>query len=581
MASPSLQVMAKSMLFVYLLLSFYLAHVYQRYNHDQYWYSSKNLFSSTGNTAQLRKPSAGSSSIPAAFNSILARAKRAQSQCSVSQLEKKKKSNQINGKQKKKVDLPDGHRRLGGETVLAAAVVAPKNMTPMFPTLPEHGIVNAMRYWKQSTSTQPTHYNHDIKCKMPPTKSCNVTSFSIVIMTHNTRRFSKLMVALTDIFPTWREIGMNEIIFVWNAPKRSLVNAAKNATQFVTNETRASYNGAAQLLQWHTDPTHPFRIFYAREHHLKLRNNLLNRYHPSIKPKNEAIVYYDDDGPFLQSDVVVAKSGFELWKRNSDVQVGSSGRYLTFSSGNLFHEFKSQRDLFDATAQNFSPLCLSSKRRQVKYNRDYFSDFDSSIILPTGSIIHRNYLCYIWHPALEEVRKFILDHPTHPDDVFVSLLIAQLSGKGPRQYPSRRKNEAEERIFCDKMKRRYPGTKGICGEKKKNQEDSKNANEGINITTINYHSDVNHRRLLWERTNWFEQRVHAANTLLGYFGTIHPGSVGWCDTSGNSIEPNGSVQHRSNNESNPYLCNPGYPSVELLPWMNKWSSSYKQCLGKS
>jgi hypothetical protein len=49
-------------------------------------------------------------------------------------------------------------------------------------------------------------------------------------------------------------------------------------------------------------------------------NNLLNRYHPSIQPQHEAIVYFDDDGPFHRE--IAMDVGFELWKFNSDVQIG-------------------------------------------------------------------------------------------------------------------------------------------------------------------------------------------------------------------------------------------------------------------
>jgi len=56
--------------------------------------------------------------------------------------------------------------------------------------------------------------------------------------------------------------------------------------------------------------------------------------------------------------------------------------------------------------------------------------------LPSGSIIHRNYLCFIWHPALEELRRYIREHHTHPDDQTVSAIISQLSGKVSSMLPS-------------------------------------------------------------------------------------------------------------------------------------------------
>ena len=61
------------------------------------------------------------------------------------------------------------------------------------------------------------------------------------------------------------------------------------------------------------------------------------------------------------------------------------------------------------------------------------------MVLPSGSMLHSNYLCFLWHPALEEIRNFVLQHPVHPDDVTVSTVVSHLAGKAPRVY-SRRLN---------------------------------------------------------------------------------------------------------------------------------------------
>jgi hypothetical protein len=40
-----------------------------------------------------------------------------------------------------------------------------------------------------------------------------------------------------------------------------------------------------------------FRVFVPIEHGLS--SSLMNRYHPLIRPKSKALLYYDDDGALL------------------------------------------------------------------------------------------------------------------------------------------------------------------------------------------------------------------------------------------------------------------------------------------
>ena len=132
------------------------------------------------------------------------------------------------------------------------------------------------------------------------------------------------------------------------------------------------------------------------------------------------------------------------------------------------------------------------------------------------------------------MRQFISDHRTKPDDMFVSLLISQLSGRGPKLYP----------------RKRYAGYV-----------------KGLNDTSTSNIASINHRRLLWENTKgWFEARTDAANSLMRYFVSIPPPSVGWCAGSPYLFH-NGSQ----------YECRVDYPKMEMLPWMNEWGLSYHQC----
>merc|ERR1719217_461909 len=97
------------------------------------------------------------------------------------------------------------------------------------------------------------------------------------------------------IFPM-KSIGMSEVILVWNTERHVLEEAAARGQDLLHNRTNTTETAAARILGWASDSQNPLRLFYALSHHMT--NNLLNRWNPLIRPSNEALVYFDDDGPF-------------------------------------------------------------------------------------------------------------------------------------------------------------------------------------------------------------------------------------------------------------------------------------------
>ena len=294
--------------------------------------------------------------------------------------------------------------------------------------LPKMGAANAIR--ERTHSSISSTVSHPI-CSMPPAKSCGenatATHFTVVIMSHNTDRFQKLTKALMAMMRDWGEVGLTEIIFVWNAPRSTLEESV--SLNKVADTTTLTSMCAANILKWNADPANPLRIFFALEN--GLQNNLLNRYHPMLAPMNDAVVFFDDDGPFFTISKDNVQAGIELWKRHSDIQVGTYGRHLMFTSDRINnhldvvhsrtlrhhitggastrHETTLEHKTLNENAgpskafhNDFIPLCPDDSANQdLTYHRDDFSDFGSRVILPTGSIIHRKYLCWIWHPAFE------------------------------------------------------------------------------------------------------------------------------------------------------------------------------------
>ena len=426
------------------------------------------------------------------------------------------------------------------------------------PMLPEGGVAIALESWLKDG----TDNNDYPSCYIPPTKSCHVTTYTLIIMSHTTERLQAFMDPLRSMIDTWP--GLTEVIIVWNSPRDTLTRATTS-----DNNNGKDKRYANELLQWNENITHPLRIFFALEN--GLNNNLLNRYHPSLQPKNQAVMYFDDDGPFWSRESMVY-AGFELWKRNSNVQVGGFPRNVRFLSNRMKTlekvNLQSSIDLIQRDVDGyaneehstFTPLCRNTTGDHVEYNYFSFPDFAGHVLLPSGTFLHRNYLCFIWHPAFEELRQWVVTHKTMPDDMTVSTLIAHLSGRAPRTFPREVATEGDRRRLDEDSDLIMPNhTRSI---------------QHTNISSSRIHRlqspppNQSHRRLLWKQKGWGGMREEAINSILGYFGSIHPGTVGWCA---------GTEYTRSNNRGVPFVCHPEKPSLGLIPWLIEGGIGSSQC----
>ena len=426
------------------------------------------------------------------------------------------------------------------------------------PMLPEGGVAIALESWLKDD----TDNNDYPTCYIPPTKSCHVTTYTLIIMSHTTERLQAFMDPLRSMIDTWP--GLTEVIIVWNSPRDTLTRATTS-----DNNNGKDKRYANELLQWNENITHPLRIFFALENGLS--NNLLNRYHPSLQPKNQAVMYFDDDGPFWSRESMVY-AGFELWKRNSNVQVGGFPRNVRFLSNRMKSlekvNLQSSIDLIQRDVDGyanedhstFTPLCRNTTGDHVEYNYFSFPDFAGHVLLPSGTFLHRNYLCFIWHPAFEELRQWVVTHKTMPDDMTVSTLIAHLSGRAPRTFPREVATEGDRRRLDEDSDLIMPNhTRSI---------------QHTNISSSRIHRlqspppNQSHRRLLWKQKGWGGMREEAINSILGYFGSIHPGTVGWCA---------GTEYTRSNNRGVPFVCHPEKPSLGLIPWLIEGGIGSSQC----
>ena len=431
------------------------------------------------------------------------------------------------------------------------------------PPLPENGIHEVLKAWLDGANDNRGDYP---MCELPPKKSCDVSQYSLILMSHtvdDNKRLGKLKNGIKD-FAQRKETA--EIILVWNSEKEVLINSDKK--------------DAKLLVEWNNDESHPLRIFFSLENGLE--NNLLNRYHPMLQPKQPAIMYFDDDGPFYEEGPMHA--GFSLWKYNSDVQIGSLTRNIRYPSQRMNDLQNVATDLaanhyrnnswqthvhpYDTKAVNqamteanesepgyppFTPLCRDETGDNVEYNYFVFPNYKAHMSLPSGSLLHRNYLCFVWHPLFSEIRQFILDHPTHPDDMTISTLVSHLSGKPMRTFP---------RQF--QRKKRRLGEDVELGDIQ--EEDSyviSAQREEVNV-------DQKRRKLLWQQKDWGNMREEAINSILGYFGSINPGSVGWCAGTEYEKPAKGKGNMRFN-------CEPEFPEPHMIPWLQPGGLGYDEC----
>lgn len=377
--------------------------------------------------------------------------------------------------------------------------------------LPSLGVIDDLSSYRPKDEQEFQNW----QCTLPPSQSCHLEKFSVIFLGFNPNRLGDVKRQMRTMMqrPQYREM-IEEIILVWNNPEP-------------INKTAIGSELYQRSLRNHTefDVNSPniFRIFYPVE--LGFSSSLINRYHPMIKPKSKALLYYDDDGPFY--DVRAIISAFELWKRNSDAQLGAMARAFTLSQRQREEKVKvvGPDDLND---RKFVSHCRD-QGDQIGYDYRHFENFHANMVLPSGSFMHRNYLCFIWHPALANLRRFVEDHLVHPDDMAVSTIVSHVSGRAPLTYSRRLPGQPKD----EKNKKRRRLT-----------EQSGNATEGM-----------------WRTADWGRLRTIALNSVISYFGGINSGSFGWC------YKTKYQKRIRDKVRGQRHVCEPEIARDFMVPWL--------------
>lgn len=389
--------------------------------------------------------------------------------------------------------------------------------------LPAFGIIHALESYRPKTIAEVTQWN----CQVPPETECGETQFTVLFMGYRPDRLTQLKMQVNRMTHRNQDLWnglVKEVVLVWNGDRE-------------LSESKAGQT----LLKWATDKTIFFRIFFPLKE--GFANDLMNRYHPRLGVTTKAVLLYDDDGPFYSVKAVT--SGFELWKRNANAEIGAMARRLDVGS-----RARVEKDSLPHGEREWVSNCRAGGDT-IRYNFQHFAQTGANMALPSGSFLHWDFMCFLWHPALEEIRQFVRAHPVHPDDVTVSTIVSHVSGRSPKVY-SRRLNKPNSPVNAT------DGESADLPDELKDAPPAPEKHRRLYAMDEPLKFNPPRRRLLWDDGNhgvWARKRESSVNSLLGYFGSLNSGSDGWCY---------GTPYH--DKEKN--ICIPDQARVGMLNWMS-------------
>jgi hypothetical protein len=390
-------------------------------------------------------------------------------------------------------------------------------------------------------------------------------------MAYNPDRIQNLLKQIKSFLndANWKTL-IAEVVLVWNGSRD-------------IDESKAGQ----ELLS--LTKTMAFRVVYPLQRGLE--NDLMNRYHPSVVrvEQTKGILYYDDDGPFYSFEAV--QSGFELWKRHSQAQMGAMSRNFVDTPRQKAELQRLQNENPTVPRDKLFVSHCTNTDDHVEYDYHYFANYDAHMALPSGSMLHVNYLCFLWHPVLEPIRKFVRNHPVHPDDVTVSMIVSQLSGQAPRVYsrrlnpPSDKDNALYQKLLLEQQQQKQEFSQyksrrlsdRIDDDDDSNRENFLEHSRGVIPTyelqrfrslMFNINWDAYSKgdpRLHDLKMYWAELRTQAINSLVRYFGSFSGGSIGWCE---------GTPFY---NDKTSGKCDPVMAKQGWLPWMEPDGSPKPTC----
>lgn len=183
----------------------------------------------------------------------------------------------------------------------------------------------------------------------------------------------------------------------------------------------------------------------------------------------------------------------------------------------------------------------------------------------------------------------MLAHPTHPDDITVSMIVSHITGRAPRVYTRRMHKRNAKKILDDGRivdvkddtvtpvvmlpPKNYTTRRRLETSIEAIEQDE--VEETAQIYESYAHDSFKHsynggdktrRRLLWNEQEWAGYREDALNSIASYFGSFNGGSVGWCLATQFHVKQNGL-----------HWCEQIISGLDWAPWVNEGQLGYDEC----
>lgn len=268
--------------------------------------------------------------------------------------------------------IPDFEMPLGFRLMLERAkemkakchALPPVKLEPNEIDLPSFGIIQALESYRPQSAQEAQSW----QCELPPSTECDTERFSVIFLGYSHDRLNGMKNQIRAMLRSSPYKDMvEEVVLVWNNPKP--LNESGSDGEFMYQ-----WSLRETSLFEESEPNR-FRIFYPIE--LGFSSSLMNRYHPMIRPKSKALLYYDDDGPFYHERAI--QSNFELWKRNSDVQTGAMARAFTLSPRQQLEKDHMLGGPTKLDDQKFVSHCRENGDNVV-YDFRFFENFHANMV---------------------------------------------------------------------------------------------------------------------------------------------------------------------------------------------------------
>lgn len=230
--------------------------------------------------------------------------------------------------------------------------------------VPSFGIIHALESYQPDSLQEAQEW----QCEVPPSTECDVERFSVIFLGYSVDRLHSMKQQIRSMLASspYKDL-VEEVILVWNNPKP--LNESGKAGELLYGWSTRETSVFQEL------ELNRFRVFLPLEHGLS--SSLMNRYHPHIRPKSKALLYYDDDGPFYHYRAI--KSNFELWKRNSNVQTGAMARAFTLSNRQQREKDAMLGGPNELDDRKFVSHCRD-KGDEIGYDYRFFENFHANMV---------------------------------------------------------------------------------------------------------------------------------------------------------------------------------------------------------